>query len=704
MKLRIGIDVGGTFTDFLVTAPGADPRTHKVLSTPADPSIGLVDGLSEIAEGLKMPLVELARSIETIVHGTTVTTNAVLTLTGAKTGLLTTNGVRDALEMRRGVREEQYNNRYTNAPPLVPRHLRRPVRGRLNSCGEVLEPLQIGDVEQAIELFQAEETDAIAICFMNAFANPDHERQAAQIVRERMPGAYLTVSSDFLPSIRFYDRVSSTALNAYVGPKLSSYLDRLGSRLREIGFGGTLLIMQSNGGVVSPQIAHDNSALTLLSGPAAGPQAGLGYVRSLGHEDCITVDMGGTSFDAALVRDGTPIVVTEGEINRYRIALPMLDIVTIGAGGGSIGWIDPGGLLRMGPQSAGADPGPACYGRGGTLPTCTDADLVLGYLDPVLFAGGRIRLDREAASTVIREHVAELLSLSVEQAAAGMYKVINTNMARGVREISVKRGIDPRDFPLVAAGGAGPLHASMICEELEIPVFIVPRDSSIFCAAGMLSSDLQHDFVSSFVSTLSDIDWATLGSLVTAMIEKGADLLDEEGIAPERRQFTLKLDCRYVKQYHEVSFPVAIDAIRRADAAVIAGAFHRQHEALYGYSLQEDGTPIELINVRVRAVGRIEPPQFPREPRAGVDAAGAVKGHRDAYVPQEQALRQVPVYDGHRIRHGNHVAGPALIEQVNTTLLLTAAHDCVCDECGSFVAYRKGREERLPGVLQELIP
>jgi N-methylhydantoinase A len=704
MKLRIGVDVGGTFTDFLVVRPGADPQIHKVLSTPADPSIGLVNGLTEIAEGMGIELEALARSVEVMVHGTTVTTNAVLTPSGPRTGLLTTSGVRDALEMRRGIREEQYNNRYTNVTPLVPRSLRRPVRGRLNYRGDELEPLQVEDVEQAIDLFADQQVDAVAICFMNSFTDPAHEARAAQLVREKLPGAYLTVSCDFLPSIRFYDRVSSTVLNSYVGPKLSSYLERLGSRLREIGFGGVLLIMQSNGGVMSPAVAHENAALTLLSGPAAGPQAGLSYVRGHGREDCITVDMGGTSFDAALVRDGTAIVVTEGEINRYRIALPMLDIVTIGAGGGSIGWIDEGGLLRMGPQSAGADPGPACYARGGALPTCTDADLVLGYLDAEYFAGGRIKLDRDAAHRALEQHVAGPLGLSVQDAAAGMYRVINTNMAQGVREISIKRGIDPREFPLVAAGGAGPLHAGMICEELEIPMFIVPRESSIFCAAGMLASDLQHDFVCSFVSTLQEIDWAKLNAVIAQMIDKGAGLLAEEGIPEADRVFTLKLDCRYVKQYHEVSFAVTIDTAERGDVGAIADIFHVEHRQMYGYSLEDESVPIELINVRVRAVGVTRKPSFPREPAAGPDATAARKGERLAYSPLEGSSRRVPVYDGHRTRHGNRIRGPALIEQVNTTLLLTDAHDCVCDHFGSFVAYRRGCEAQLPEAVQELVP
>ena len=703
MSLKVGIDVGGTFTDFLVTGDGAEPRVYKVPSTPADPSIGLIAGLEEIAASMGMRVTELARSIETIVHGTTVTTNAVLTGAGAKTGLLTTQGVRDALEMRRGVREEQYNNRYTNVAPLVPRYLRMPVRGRLNYRGDAITPLNLDDVRLAVRCFKEEQVDAVAICFMNSFANAEHEEAAAKIVREEVPGAFLTVSSDFLPSIRFYDRLSTTVLNSYVGPKFSSYMDQLLARLREIGFGGVLLIMQSNGGVMSPEVARESPARTLLSGPAAGPEAGLGYVRVHGRDSCITIDMGGTSFDAALVLNGAPSVVTEGEISRYRVALPMLDIVTIGAGGGSIGWIDEGGLLRMGPQSAGADPGPVCYDKGGTRPTCTDADLVLGYLDPDFFAGGRIRLNRKAAAAAIEERIAKPMELTVEAAAAGMCRVINTNMAQGVRQISIKRGFDPRECPLVAAGGAGPLHACMICRELDIPLFIVPRESSIFCAAGMLVSDLRHDFVSSFVCVFDRIDWKELYADVMRMVDEGARLLAQENIPERRRRFSLNLDCRYVKQYHEVSFPVPMETVRDADAHTVAAAFHAEHHRMYGYSLEQEGTPIELINVRVRATGLTQKPAYAEEPFAGPDPSSALKGERRIYEPEEQAPRFVSVYDGHKTRHGHRMAGPAVIEQVNTTLLLTAGYDCICDPYGSFVVYRRGREDRLSPQLREKI-
>jgi len=694
MSLKIGIDVGGTFTDFIVTRDGAEPAIYKTLSTPADPSIAVVEGLAEIAAGQTpaQSLAEFAPTIDTIVHGTTVATNAVLTRTGAKSALLTTRGVRDALEMRRGIREEQYNNRYTNVEPLVPRYLRAGVGGRLDRAGREVEPLSVEDVKSAIGLFRAEGVEAVSICFMNAFANPAHERAAAELVRKALPGAYLTVSTDLLPSIRFYERVSTTALNSYVGPKLNRYLDQLVGRLKEAGFRGVLLIMQSNGGVVTPQIAREQAALTLLSGPAGGPGAGLFYARAHGRDLAITVDMGGTSFEAS-VAVGAPMLVTEGEIARLKTALPMLDIHTIGAGGGSIGWIDEGGLLRMGPASAGADPGPACYGKGGELPTTTDANVVLGYLDPEYFAGGKMRLDAAAARRVIETRIAQPMGLSVEEAAAGMYRVVCNNMAQGVREVTIKRGFDPREFPLVAAGGAGPIHSCLIASELEIPLQIVPRESSVLCAFGMLLSDLKHDFVRTFVGRLESLDWARLGALVDGMIAEGGRLLAEEGVPEARRRAAVKLDCRYIKQYHEVSFAVPGGAIARRDAAAIARAFHAEHERLYGYALAEEGTPVEIINVRVQAIGATARPRYRTEEWGGEDAAHALKGRRGMYIPEAKQFQPVPVYDGHRLRYGNRIAGPAMIEEVTTAVFVSAAYDCAVDALGSFAVYRKGRED-----------
>lgn len=697
MRYKIGIDVGGTFTDFLLAHEDGRTQIYKVLSTPDDPSIGLMNGLQEMAKDRNISLEEFIRDVETIVHGTTVTTNAVLTYRGAKTGLLTTKGVRDALEMRRGIREEQFNNRYANVEPLVPRYLRHSVEERLDYKGDVLTSIREQDVHDAVQLFTEERVKAIAICFMNSFANRAHEEVAAKIIRDKMPNVYLTVSSTLLPSIRFYDRISTTVLNSYVGPILRSYLTSLLRRLKEIGFRGILLIMQSNGGVFSPEIAVDNAAVTLLSGPAGGPVAGIAYTVIQGYKDCITIDMGGTSFDAALIKNRTPLVTTEGEINRLRLALPMLNIVTIGAGGGSIGWIDEGGLLRMGPQSAGAKPGPACYDLGGELPTCTDADLFLGFLDKNYFAGGKMPLNEEKAIGAIKTHIADKSKMDVIEAAAGMYHVINVNMAAGVREVSVKRGQDPRDFPLVVAGGAGPNHACMIALELEIPVMIVPKESSIFCAAGMLMSDLQHNFVRTYATLLDRMDPKKFRDLFIEMENEGIALLKTEHIPKDRIQFIYAIDMRYIKQYHEVNVVVSREDIHKGNLTSIAKKFHPEHNRLYGYSLEELGTPIEVINLRLKCSGKTDKPKFLKMKYAGPDPSESFKNKRKVYLPTKKRFQMVSVFNGDKLLYGNKVEGPAIIEQVNTTTFVSPEFSAICDAYGSFTLYLKSREREFKG-------
>ncbi len=698
MTLKLGIDVGGTFTDFVIARDGQTPQIHKTLSTPADPSIAVIEGLTQIAAAMEPPITveAFARSIDTIVHGTTVTTNATLTGTGAKCALLTTEGVRDALEMRRGIREEQYNNRFTNVTPLVPRARRLGVPGRLDRDGAELTPLDDGAIRAALQQWRAEGVQAVAVCFMNSFANPAHEQTAAALVRSEMPDAYVSVSTEVLPSIRFYERVSTTALNAYVGPKLEHYLDQLLERLAGIEFTGLLLIMQSNGGVISPQAARDKAALTLLSGPAGGPGAGLFYAAAHGQDRCITTDMGGTSFEAS-VAVGAPLVKNDGEIARHKIALPMLDIHTIGAGGGSIGWLDEGGLLRMGPQSAGADPGPACYGRGGKLPTTTDANVVLGYLDPAFFAGGRMTLDVAAARAAIEEHIAKPMGLTVDQAAAGMYRVACNNMAQGVREVTIKRGFDPREFPLIPGGGAGPIHGSLICSELEIPLQIVPREASVLCAFGMLMCELRHDFVRTFVARLEGLDWARLNDMVGEMRAEGERLLGEERVPAAAQRIELKLDCRYLKQYHEVSVPVPLDAVQRKDGAAVARAFHDEHLRLYGYSLEAEDSPVEIINVRLQAIGATDRPHYRSDTSGSADASAARKGSRRVYIPERDDFAEVDVYDGHAMRCGHRLRGPALVEQQTTAIFVSESFDCTVDAFGSFVLFAKGREDLIGG-------
>jgi len=698
-KYRIGIDVGGTFTDFLLASEDGSSEIFKVLSTPENPSVGLMNGLMEIATAKDTSLQEFIRRVTTIVHGTTVTTNAVLTRKGAKTALLTTKGLRDALEMRRGIREEQYNNHYTNVEPLVPRYLRYPIEERLDYKGDVLTEIKESDVKDAVRLFVKEDVEAVAICFMNSFANGSHETVAAKVIKEKMPTAYLTVSSEFLPSIRFYDRISTTVLNSYVGPILRSYLTSLIQKLKDIGFDGVLLIMQSNGGVVSPESAIESAAVTLLSGPAAGPMAGIEYTSIQDYDDCITIDMGGTSFDAALIKDKTPLVTTEGEINRLRIALPMLGIYTIGAGGGSIGWVDEGGLLRMGPQSAGSNPGPACYDLGGELPTCTDADLVLGYLDKDFFAGGRMLLNYDRAVNAIKDKIADPLGMDVTQAAAGMYRVINVNMASGVREVSVKRGHDPREFPLVVAGGAGPVHACIIAQELEIPVMIIPKESSIFCAAGMLMSDLKHDFVRTYSTPIHRMDIEKFQALFHDMEKEATALLKSEHIPENAIQHIYSLDMRYIKQYHEVNVEIRKESLEKGDLVSIVRSFHPEHNRLFGYSLEEEKTPIELINLRLLSVGRTVKPRFKQEKYDKKDPEKALKMKRKVYLPLLEQYVDIPVYDGHKLRYGNKVAGPALIEQVNTTTFVTPEYNVLCDRYGSYTMYLKTRENEVTKKL-----
>ena len=641
----------------------------------------------------KMGTGDFLDEVEVIVHGTTVTTNAVLTRTGAKTGLITTKGVRDALEMRRGIREEQYNNRYENVRPLVERYLRCPVDERLDYKGDVITPMQVSDVEDACSLFKKEGVEAVAICFMNSFENGQHELAACEIVREKLPDTYLTTSCVFLPSIRFYDRISTTVLNSYVGPILRRYLDALLEKLDKLKFKGILLIMASNGGVVAPKVAGDAAAVTLLSGPAGGPVAGVWYTGEQGYDDCITMDMGGTSFDTALVKDRIPLVTTAGEINRLRIALPMLNVVTIGAGGGSVGWIDEGGLLRIGPQSAGSKPGPVCYGLGGTEPTCTDADLVLGYLDKDYFAGGKIALDLEKAERAIEEKIAGPLGLGLHEAAAGMYNLINTNMAAAVREVAVKQGQDPRDFPLVVAGGAGPNHACRIALELEIPLLMVPRESSIFCAAGMLMSDIKHSFVKTYATRLEEADVERFQKLFNDMRKAGVEMLKSEGFDSRTARFVYSLDLRYVNQYHEVEVEMPMGMVKACDFRAMAEKFHPMHNKLFGYSLEEEGTPVELMNMRVVTVGVTDKPRFLPMEFASEDPGGAFKHKRRVYLPQKKEFAEVPVYDGLALKFGNRIRGPAIIEQVNTTTFVTPEYRVLVDKYGNYTMYLSSMED-----------
>ncbi|MET0585676.1 MAG: hydantoinase/oxoprolinase family protein [Candidatus Binatia bacterium] len=687
MGLRIGIDVGGTFTDFLLMGADGTSSIHKVLSTPDDPSIAVIDGLTELAAQNGLTLRDFFKQVDIIVHGTTVTTNAVLTGKFARTALVTTRGFRDALEMRRGVREKLYDNKYAPPIPLVPRHLRIPVTERSSAEGKVITPLDCADLEAAAEIIRSENVEAIAVCFMHSYANHENEQIAARRLKELFPDSYLSISSEVIPQVRFYERVSTTVLNAVVGPILKRYLDKLIRKIADAEFPGVLLIMQSNGGVSAPAAVADLAASTLLSGPAAAPVAGLAYMAVHGENSFITTDMGGTSFDAALVKGGVPAVTSNATVERMALALPTMEIITIGAGGGSIGWIDDGGLLRMGPQSAGAKPGPVCYGLGGILPTCSDANLVLGYLNPDFFAGGRIQLDSDAARDAVATHIGSRLHLDPVQAAAGMYHIMNVNMASAIREISVQKGFDPREFPMVCAGGAGAIHACMIARELGITRILVPREASIFCAAGMLRSDLKRHFVRSHATALRSgiFDHAEVKRLVAEMKNQAEELLHKSGVSTDQHRFSYQLDLRYAGQYHEVMVDIPEGLLASGDLPAIAVLFHTEHNRLYGYDLGAEGTQVDLVNIRLVATGLVQKPTLVHEAKTQDDVSVALKGRRRIYLSALSSFTDVPVFDGDKLRHGHEISGPAVVESVNTTIIVPGDFNLWVDAVGTCV-------------------
>jgi N-methylhydantoinase A len=696
MRFRVGVDVGGTFTDFLISSAGQSARVYKSSTTPDNPTIGFFNGLEQAAKDQDMALDEFLDHVDSIVHGTTITTNAVLTGNGAKAGFITTKGFRDVLNMRRGMKERQFE-RYAQPKPLIPRSLTHVVEERVSVEGAVLTPLNEADVRTAARALKKEGVEAIAVSYLWSFRNPSHELRTREILAEEMPGTYVSLSTEILPQIRVYERHSTTALNAYVGPILTRYLSRLDKALAERGFKGSLLIMQSNGGVMSPEVAQRFASNTLLSGPAGAPGAGVFYGATHGFRNVITVDMGGTSFDVALVRDGVPSVTTEGIIGNDRIASPILDIHTIGAGGGSIARVATGGLLEVGPASAGAEPGPACYGRGGTKPTVTDADLVLGYIDSAAFHGGKLKLDTDAATRAIEEHVARPASMSVAKAADGIFQVINANMAAALNVVSVQRGYDPREFVLIVAGGAGPIHAAPIARDLEIPLVLIPRESSVFCAAGMLISDLKHDYVRTYARDLEKVVVQEVTRLYKEMTDTALKTLQAEGVAKSKAVVGYSADLRYVGQFNEVEVPVVgKGTIRNADLAQLVDQFHARHEALYGYSMK--GTPVELINLRVTGRGLTPKPKFERSTPARFKVEKARIGRRKAWF--DGAFREVPVYDGLVLQNGHTIRGPAILSQPTTTIVVPPDFDLKCDEYNNFLMYPKG--ENLKALIKQL--
>ncbi len=688
MGFRVGVDVGGTFTDFLVAADDGEARIYKTSTTSANPAEGFFRGLEKAAADNSMDLSEFLPQVSTIVHGTTITTNTVLTGTGAITGFVTTHGFRDVLNMRRGLKERQFE-KYAPPAPLVPRHLIQTIKERVTVDGTVMTPLDEDDVRAAAAYFREQNVAAVAVSFLWSFRNPAHEQRSREILQEELPDIYVSLSTEILPQIRLYERHSTTALNAYVGPVLTRYLSRLDKELNDRGFAGTLLIMQSNGGVMSPQVAQRYASNTLLSGPAGAPQAGIFYGGSHQFNDLITVDMGGTSFDIALIKDGTPSVTQDGSIGGHRLASPILDIHTIGAGGGSIASVEVGGLLAVGPASAGAQPGPACYGRGGERPTVTDADLILGYLDVESFEGGELEVDVAAAQVAIEQHVAKPLNMDLVTAAKGIYDIVNANMAAALGVVSVQRGYDPREFVLIVAGGAGPIHAAAIARELDIPLILVPRESSVFCAAGMLLSDLQHDYVRTYACEIDQVNREEVGRHYREMSEDGKQTLAGEGITGERVDIHFSADLHYIGQFHEVEVPAPTGlSMSAADLEVVVEAFHQRHDTLYGYAMR--GTPVELINLRVTARGITTKPNLMRGAAPGESPDKVLLKRRPVYFDGE--FVDTPVYDGLRLHVGNRITGPAIIAQPTTTIVVPPDFELNCDSFDNYLIFPQDQD------------
>lgn len=679
---RVGIDIGGTFTDLFVVEPTGESRIYKSPTTPHDPSEGLINVLTKAAEDIGETLEVFLDQVETIVHGTTIATNAVLTRQGAKTGFVTTEGFRDLLNMRRGIRDRQNDSKYAPPAALVPRELIATVEQRTDVNGNELTALNERQVREAAQKFRDEGVEAVAISYLWSFLDPSHEARTAEILAEELPGVFITASHEVLPQIRVYERNSTTVLNAFTGPKLQKYLSNIERQLNERGFHGTLLIVQSNGGVMAPEFASRSAASALLSGPAAAPEAALRYARRHGSEDVITVDMGGTSFDVSLVHKGQPLLTEESEIGGYRVALPMLDIHTVGAGGGSLVWVDSGGILRVGPQSATADPGPVCYGRGGTVPTTTDADLLMGYLNPDFFGDGAFGLDVEAARKAVEKNIAIPLGLSLDEAINGIYRVVNATMAEAVNDVSVKRGFDPREFTLVVAGGAGPIHAVPIAQELGIRKIIVPRESSVFCAVGTLVTNLKHMFARTVVSDLADLDLNQASRVLQDMQEEAEAILQSEGVASDLIELRFGADIRYIGQFDEVEVPLNFQG-RLSPAALDQAIqeFDRIHEQLNGYVMP--GEPTELINLRLTALGHTAKPTIFETSSGGEDPGHALKGTREAFF--DGFPDKTNVFDGLLLKRDNRVIGPAIVEQPTTTVVLLPGYELWVDPQGNYV-------------------
>lgn len=697
---RIGVDVGGTFTDCVVQDARGRTRVAKAPTTPADPTEGVFQALRLAAEGHALDLPGFLRRAAAFVHGSTIGTNVMIERTGAPTGLLTTRGHEDTILIGRvrqkvaglSEREKTHAARLDKAePPVVPRERIRGVPERVDYRGRILVALDPARVERAADELAGLGVEAIAIAFLWSFMNPVHERLALEVVRRRHPRLYVTASSEIAPLLGEYERTVSTVLNCYIGPKLVRYVDQLGQRLRGEGFAGSFLLMQSGGGLATVEQVKVKPILMLDSGPVGGMLGSQHYGRHYGEPNIICTDVGGTSFDVGLVFGGAPQLEAQPVIAKYAYLLPKIAIKSIGAGGGSLAWVDPEGMLRVGPRSAGAVPGPAAYARGGTEATVTDADLILGYLNPEYFLGGRMRLDRGRAEAAV-DALARRLRMDRIEAACGIFQIANAQMADLVRKSTVERGFDPRDFILFAYGGAGPTHAAFYAADAEVKATVILADSTAFSAFGMLTADvvftleqsrpLRSPFTAEHAKAVNE----TFARLTHDLLER----FRREGLAESRVRVRRAAYARYQLQVHELDVPVPARDLTLADLGRLATAFETHYERTYGAGSAFTAAGIELITFRADGVLAVPRPRLVAAPATARRRAPATarKGVRLAHFAPPGRFLRTPVYDGARLRAGDTMEGPAIIERMGDTVVIPPREAAVVDRFGNLQVKR----------------
>ena len=676
-KWKIGVDVGGTFTDFtLLNENTGELKFHKVPSTPEDPSQAIDRGLSELTKFYDVSAFE----IEYFGHGTTVALNMLLERRAPTIGLLTTKGFRDVIEIGRQTRPHLYDYTLKRAPSLARRVDRKEITERITADGSILTPIDMEEVELAVKQLRTRSIKAVAICFLHAYLNPDHEILAGEVVRRLMPNAFISLSCEVLPEFREYERASTTVVNAYVGPKMQDYLVRLEKNLTRNNVITSPHIMHSNGGMLTVKTAAKLPVRTCLSGPAAGVVGAATIASSAGYNNILAFDVGGTSTDVSLVLDGQPLFTSERTVAGYPVKSPAIDVAAIGAGGGSIAWIDGGGALKVGPHSAGASPGPVAYGLGGEHVTLTDANLILGRLNPSTLLAGNIALDFEKAYIKMESQISNPLDLSVEAAATGIIKIASSGIARAIRGVASAKGNSPSEFSLFAYGGAGPLCAADVNEEVGCPRIIIPPAPGTLCARGILLSDLSFDFVRSVLVIAEEDGWEAVMNNLEVLKEQANKLFINDEVIPSARSFKYYLEARYKGQSYELRIPLP-GQIKSNSLVEFIAAFHAEHKKEFGYELLE--RPIEIVNCRLEAVGKTSKPISEKATQNKTEPE--VKETREVYFGSAFGWKETPVYERAGISHRSKVIGPAVIEEMSSTTILPPNYEATVDNRANLI-------------------